>query len=417
MKRYCLFLIILIGMVILGGCTSSNTNSLRINNNLLRETWMSQMNRDPSLWTRTGDRWFFSGEPNQTERDAIAAGNDQAMTVQAVKVPQFTNINIIGSFQVQIAGEQDQNSVYIVGPNSLTRQAGVEVSGNTLTIRQIRIGDTCCENLNAVIVRIGIHNLRCLNVEGVAHVEGRNILSDRLTVESSNNGDILLAGFINLRKVNNNGAGTISIIGARAPNVIVNAYGSGTVNISGRVGVNRINHFGSGEVNIIGADTNALAINSGGNGLTSVLGCVGLRNVTAVDYSHVFVQCVRTNIVSVLAKNCAEVGLSGYATNADITLMDGARFYGGSLRAGSVYIKTFGDSHANIAANGKIFIAANDQSSIYYYGSTKIASTFTTSNSSVIPVWPDNNSWPASPVVNRENQQQYLTKTQQTYGN
>ncbi len=379
-------------LITLFGCT--NTYNAQVNQNLLKEQWIRHVNLNPMIWTRNADRWFFTGEPNATEKYATVAPTDKAMTIMAVNVAQFTKVQINGCFQVQLVGEQDKNSVYILGPNEAVRQTVVQVWGDTVVVNQVTNGKAGMANLKNVIVRIGVRNLRSLKVSGTAAIEGRNLTSDGLVIQSNNNGNMLLSGDVNLLKVTNTGAGTISVIGAYTPclNIVVN--GSGTVNVSGRVGVQSIDNCGSGKVSIIGADSNSLIVNAAGNSTTTVAGYVNLKKLTAYGAPCIYMYWVTSNGAHITLRNNARVGLAGSITNLDLTLSNNARFAGQYLHGGNVYVQTRDYSHANISADKKIFASAINNSSIYFFGSPNIVSRYSADQGSVIPVWSETNELP-----------------------
>jgi hypothetical protein len=394
MKKNTLLRIVLFSLITMITACSSNTDysNAQVNRNFLRENWIPQVNLNPAVWTRGADNWFFSGQPTPLERYANVAPSDKAMTIMAVKVPQFTEVTVDGCFQVQISGEQDRNSVFILGPNDLTRQITVQVWKNTLYIAQIKQARPA--NLKNVIVRIGVNNLHHLKVAGGANVEGRNLSSNGLIIHANNNGgNILLSGQMNLMRVTNWGSGCVSILGAYTPCLDINAFGNGAVNVSGRVGIRSINHQGYGAVNVIGADSNALSVNAL-HGSTTVAGYVNLKKLTAVNESCVLIYWVNSNGAYIIQRGNAGVGLAGSATMLDINMANNTRFMGQYLHGGSIYVQTHNTAHANIAADKRIFASAVDNSSIYFFGSPNIVSRYTADKGAVIPVWSETTTLP-----------------------
>lgn len=353
-----------------------------VNQNLLEETWMRTVNLNPMIWTRGADRWFFTGISDNTP-----AAADKAMSMTSVKVSQFTQVNIHGCFQVQIAGQQQRNAVYILGPNEATRQILVQVSGDTVSITQPEDDKGQMANLKNVIVRIGVRDLRHLKVSGVVNVEGRMLTSQSLVIDANNAGNILLSGNVNLLKVNNSGPGAVSVIGACTPCLYVINRGAGSVNVSGRVGIQTISNLTTGSVSIIGADSRSLSINACGNSRTAVAGYANLKHLSASGNSCVHLYWVSSHDADVTVINNARVGLAGCIVTLNLYLTDNAHFGGQYLHGKNIYVQTHKTAHANIAADRKIFASAGDDSSIYYFGSPSIVSRYTTERGSVIPVW------------------------------
>jgi hypothetical protein len=386
MKSHRLLSIILFSLItILTACTNTNYPSKPLKYDLLGENWIPQVNLNSTLWTRGADNWFFTGEPNQIERAANSASPDKAMTIIAVKVPQFTDVTVQGCFQVQIDGGQEHNSVFILGANDAVRGTVVQVSGNKILIAQRNDDKSQTIDFSKVIVRIGIRNLRNFTVGGGAKVEGHNVMSDGLIIRSTNPGNILLSGNMKVLNITNMGSGTISILGANTPCLDINSLGGGTVNVCGRIGIRTINNKGGGAVSVIGADSKSLTVNAEG-GFTSVAGYVNLRKITATNNSCVLIYWVNSNGAYVFARDTATVGLAGNALMENINLTHNARFLGQYLHGGNIFVQTQNNAHANVSTNQKLFASASDTSSIYYFG-TPAVSPYITGNGVVIPVW------------------------------
>lgn len=392
MKKHCLLSTIIFILFFLVSCSSYRTTSqVQVSHNLLKETWMQKINTDPYRWIKTTDPWFINGEPNKIERYAQTAPFSQAISITMVRVPDFNNIQVDGKFQVQIMGYQEHNTVYVVGPNEQTRQTIVEIKGRTLCIRQANSKVLT----NRVIVRIGINNLCKLTSNGPCLIAGRDIRSNNLVIDSNGNGDIMLNGNINLAQVNQRGAGTITVLGVYSPSLNLNVKGNGNVRVSGRVGVRSINHTGSGVVEVIGADSDGLSIFSAGSGKTSVVGYVNLKKVTACNSSCVYVYWVNSNGLYVNQSEASIVGLAGATANLNLDMTNASRFYGQYLHGGNIYVRTANVSHANVNPDKKMFAAAFDKSSIYFFGSPNIVSRYTSGQGIVMPVWNNNEALPA----------------------
>jgi hypothetical protein len=393
MKKHSLIGIIFFCLFLLVGCATSKTpfSQSQVNRNLLNETWLKRMNLDPNVWTRGSDRWFLTGEPNFTERYVETAPVSEALTTMNVRVSDFTNIQVDSQVQVQIIGQQEHNSVYLLGPNNQIRQTAVEIYNHTLYIRSAKDAD-----LRKVIVRIGVRNLRQITNRGYGNIYGRDITSDNLCINSLNGGKIVLAGDMNVSKINQAGTGTVTVIGAYTPALNIRVTGNGNVNVSGRVGVRSIQNLGNCSVNIIGADTDALTIWAARNGVTSVAGYANLKKVTACDNSQVYLYWVNSNGTYVFESGNARVGLAGMTKSLNVDITGNSQFLGQFLHGQNVYVRTRDNSHANVTADEKLFAAAYDHSTIYFFGSPNIVSRFTAGYGVVIPVWNEGTSLPMS---------------------
>lgn len=370
--------------------------------NLLKETWMQQINLNPNNWVRGADPWYYTGYPYNVAQYDRSASPSKAITTAMVRVPDFTEVNISGDFQVQITGRTEHNSVFVVGSNASTRQVVVEVINNTLYVHKIKDSKECLKN---VIVRINIHNLRVLKNLGTSNIYGRDVMSDHLMIRSCDCGNIFLSGDMNVTRINQTGLGTVAIIGANTPCLSIRAIGNGNVKVDGHVGIQTIYHQGNGEVNVLGADSDSLAINASGNGYTSVVGYVNLKKVCASDCSRVYVYWINSNSLYVTESGNARIGLAGAVTNMNVDTTEGSRFEGQYLRGDTVYVRTRNASHANVASDNKIFASALDNSSIYILGSPKMVSRYTSQNGAIIPIWVD--SPPPAPFPARVVHQQH----------
>lgn len=197
MKLHSIFFIILVSIFTLIGC--STPYQVNVNGNLAKETWMNQVNAiTPSAWTRNADPWFLSGDPNSLEKYLETTPQPIGTSIMSVRAGSFDNIIVNGPFEVQIAGGQDHDSVYVLGPNDAIRQVSVQSSHHTLKILQVKNPSA---NLKTIIVRIGVRNLRNITNLGKGTIYGRNIYSDCLTITECDCGSIILSGQMNLTKV------------------------------------------------------------------------------------------------------------------------------------------------------------------------------------------------------------------------
>ncbi len=396
MKKFNLLIVICLALAVLSACTKTGINYRhQVDNGLTQEYWMSHVNTNPALWTRQGDRWFFTGEPARFDQFTAGIPINKAMSATMVTVPDFHNIRVSGPFQLQIFGHQEHNSVFVIGPNESARQAAIEVRGNTLFIQLPANCKTI--RMDQVIIRIGIRELNNLVAEGCARVEGTQIFSRHLNIATYGNANILLEGNINLANVNSVANGTISVIGAYTPALDIRAVANGSVNVSGRVGIHHIVKAGGGSISIIGADSDALDIQSSGFGITTISGFVNLKKVNATQNSRVYAYWVNSDGTYVNSHDRAVVGLAGSTQNIDIEVDGMARFEGKYLHSGNTYVRTRGTSHANVNPYEKLFANAMDNSSIYFFGSPNVVSRYTMDNGLVVPVWSNTCPTPSVP--------------------
>ncbi len=400
MKKNMVLGAILVIFLTLLGCKGPIYSPTQFNSCLLNENWMQTVNTNPSKWLKNVDSWFITGQPNQTERANLRAPDAAAISYMSVRVPYFSNLKVEGDFQVQIVGNQATTSAYVVGPNTLVNDVVVEVNNQTVFIHPRKDSKA---NLSKVIVRLGVRDLQSITNAGTGTILGRHIVSIGLKITNCASGCIILNGDMNVTKVIQSGSGTITVMGACAPCVQVEVKTNGNVNLSGHVGIQKIIHLGDGQVNIIGADTDSLSIEASGCGLTSVVGYAQLKKVTAKNSSQVYVYWVTGQGAYICASDSAIIGLAGSAANMNIDAYNNSRFWGQYLRGGTVYVRTEEYAHANVNVVCRLFAAATNYSSIYFFGTPTVVSRYTTQNGVVLPVWSKSSllatPQPAAPVV------------------
>jgi len=393
MKRYLPLALVVFTFLLLAGCASHRYPYL--NKNLGSESWMRSVDADPNQWARGADNWFMTGDPNATELADRNAPYAAAISTMAVRVPEFANIKSNGDFQVQLFGTYGPNSVYVYGPNNAVRSVIVEVRGNTLCITMAK---NAPRNIRKVIIRIGVNQLNNLVQLGCGPIEGIQLHSNRLFVTSAGKGNIYLAGPMNLARVLATSSGSVSVFGARTPMLDIKTGGAATVNVGGNIGIRSITHHGIGNINIIGANTDGLRIYADGRGKIGIRGHVNLRTVKARDKTCVYVCNVNSRSLYTWVSDDARVGLAGSAENLYVDTTKRSRFEGHTLCAANAFVRAHDASHINVTASNKIFAAATENGSVYFFGSPNLMSQFVSGLGVVIPIWSDNAA--ICPVVN-----------------
>lgn len=357
-----LFVLLFFGPVT--GCTPPPV--LPENNTSLNETWPKQINTQPNLWLKNADNWFVTGNPNKLEKslNKAQAARAEDIVAQTLLRSSFNEIVVAGNFQVQIIGGQAKDSISAYGPRDLLKALKIESIGHKISI----LPAEGVINLDRVIVRIGIKNLRKLTNLGAGDILGRGVTSKALMVTLQGSGNIYLGGNMNLKQVNQLGMGTITIIGAFTPSLFIEAPGDGLINISGRVGIQSIHQTGNGCIRIIGADSDSLCINTFAAGRIEVVGTVNLQELKARGRSRIYMTCLRSSQLKVLAQNSAHVAFAGIAVQAHVYVADEARFSGQYLKTENMFVNTKNKAQANVSAYHEVFVSAQDQSQVYYYG-------------------------------------------------
>lgn len=382
MKRYIPVGLLLLSTLALTSCATNRTPGMKMD--LTQETWMREVNTNPNVWTRGADQWFLSGKPNSIEMGSRNAPYTAAISTTTINVPNFTRIQVKGDFEVQIFGTYGSNSVYIYGPNDDVRAVAVDVKGDLLCVNQAR---KASGNIRKVIVRIGVNQLHSLTQLGGGLIEGIQLQSNDLTINASGSGNVYLAGNMNVRSIVKTGSGCVSVFGANTPVLDIKAAGSGALNVSGNVGVRSILKNGRSDVNIIGANSDNLKINAKGHGKIGISGIVNLRELTAKDFTRVYVNKITSSDLYAYAYGQSHIGLAGNAQTIYVDAFRSSCVGAKNVCAVAAYARAHDSSHINIGGSGKIFAAATENGSVYFFGTPAVMSQFVSGNGTVIPIW------------------------------
>lgn len=375
---------LLITIIFLTSCASNRMNYPHPT--LAEESWPYAVDTQANRWAQGADRWFLTGEANYAQQMNEHAPYMAAISTMEVKVPNFTNIDAGGQFQVQIVGTSGPNRVFVYGPNDGVRQVIVEVRGNTLYLRQPK---EACPNVARTIVRIGMSDLQQLVQSGPGSIEGRQLQSRGLSVYGNGSGRMYLAGKIYLCSVDSNSAGSINIFGANSTALDIRTTGSGSVNVSGRLGVRSIYHRGCGNINVIGANGGVLNIDADGSGKIGVQGCYDVCRVIARGQVCVYSYCVNSGQLTAYATDKAAIGMAGYAANLRVETSKSAYFEGRYLHAKDAYLKLYDKSHVNLGASDRVFASVNGASSVYFFGSPNAITKFVRDGGVILSVAED----------------------------
>ncbi|MBV9576633.1 MAG: DUF2807 domain-containing protein [Gammaproteobacteria bacterium] len=379
MKRYLLAGLLVLSFLLLVSCASTHPTALKINDT--REYWMPYVESNPNQWMQGADNWFLTGNPNNTEIANRHAPGSAAISTMMVNISDFNAIQSSGDFQLQIFGTEEKNSVFIYGPNSDVRKTTIELHGNTLCIGQTKDATV---NMHQVIVRIGIHQLNKLIQRGRGCIEGIQLMSSGLLITSTGSGNIYLSGNLNVQRIVNAGRGSINLFGINSPLMDIKTAGTGSVNVEGAVGIRYIAHFGMNDINIIGANSNGLKIYAQGVGKIGIRGRVNLCDVITKGKTCAYIVGVNSENLHAAAFDKSHIGLAGFSENLYVDTYQSAKFAGRYLCTHSAYARAHDASHINVTATEKMFAAATQDASIYFFGSPTILTRFVSGNGTVI---------------------------------
>lgn len=387
MKKYCLFLAVVLCMFVLTSCCVINKDSPDCQPqrpDVSKETWIYHLGSylNTNRWLRNADCWFLNGRPDDIAHFKAYGASYPSERLSRIKVSHFSEIQTAGNFKVQIVDDAEPCTVYVLGPLNEVRQVFVAVRDHTLILAPIH--DTKI-SLHHVTIRVNVHNLHRIVHNGNGLIAGRFICSDDLTILSQGNGNIFLVGRMNLHEVKQVGAGgTITLLGVNSSLLDVIVYGNGNVNIGGRFNLRSVIHKGNCDVNLNGAKSNCLTVETAGNGTTVIGGYVNLKRLIARGQSKVYINMVTANETYVTQRDISRVGLAGM-TNLNLDTYNYAIFEGQFLRSGMGYARTRDHSHASVTADKELFAGSMDNSRIFIYGPQSHVSSVTSQNGTIIP--------------------------------
>lgn len=350
---------------------------------LSKENWIRQIDTDSNAWAAKADSWFVSGNLSSVDIQNENAPYADAISDTAVRVPNFRSIKIDGDFQVRLVGAEENNSVYIQGPNDAVRAVSVVVRDKVLCLEQ---AGKAPANMGRVIVNIGVRNLRVLEHHGRGSVEGIRLFTDNLNIQSYGSGNIFLAGHINVKCIVSKGSGSVNVFTIDAYDTEIETYGSGNVNVDAKheVMLKSIRHRGVGDINIIGAASNGLTVDADGKGKIGIKGCVNVKDIRASGQTCVFISTSASDAPCIYVYDDARVGINGTAGTLYGYTTRTSRLMARNLAATNAYVEASGESHMNVTATNKIFATAHDYATIYFYGNPKILTKFEKNNGTVI---------------------------------
>lgn len=372
MKRCVILILMVVCSFCLSACFYSQQPSMK---QFSQEKWIGKVGN--KVDTRDASPWFFRDESKDQE-------NVLTDSINFVTVPvyDFSSIQIAGNFDVQIKGNVKQNYVMVQGPPNVTKFIKIRTIAQTLQLQQL----VSSPALDKVIIRIGIKSLNSLFYQGAGSVEATQLRSPGLIIKSIGSGDIYLKGNYFVRQILQEGNGLISMMGARANQLDILAKGEGEIGISGLIGLHSIVTHRSSEVNIIGAQGENLAIVADNHSKIAIRGQVNISTIRLKDRASVYINAVNSHYLQIHARDHSRVGLRGKVNNLSVELNGGANFYGRDLLARHAFVRTNGQTHANVTATAKLYANANNNSSIYFFGPNDVLFSAANDEAIILPI-------------------------------
>lgn len=382
MKRISLMLLVFTLVALLVSCATTGRYPYT-SADLSRENWRTQMLIDPARWTAKADSWFKVGSTTLGEYRNETAPYGEAISREAVRVPNFHHLKVYGDFQIQVSGDPNVASVWIEGPNDAVRSIAVVVRDNTLSLVQAQNAPL---NMNRVIVHVTMRSISSLTSYGNGRIEGIRLFSSSLIVDSNGTGNIFLAGHLNVRRVISRNCGSVNIYTIKSMQTEIEACGCGDVNIKAEsyIDLKSIRHTGNADVNVVGAVGNNVYVDAKGKGRVNIFGRVGIKEIRASEQVCVFVYDSASARPCIYVYDDAHVGIAGSAGTFYAYTTRNAKLMASSLTAETIYAESSGYSHMNITGTNRVFATARDYSTVYFWGNPDVIDPFEKNEGAII---------------------------------
>jgi hypothetical protein len=260
-------------------------------------------------------------------------------------LPNFSRINSQGDVNLLIHQDK-RNFVLLKGdPRDLARVV-TYVKANTLWLKAPPRKTTFAP----ITAELHLKFFNYLNYKGQAQVTGQNLKTSLLDLVIQNSGKNSFSGRINLKSIDLRG-GVTEINGIHSENLRIALANNARLTLSGIANTSSIS-LNSGFLSLYWVNSPKLEVRAGGN---------------------------------------AVVQLAGIVDRLYIHLTGSACFKGRHLNANNVFVKTYGNSVAEIAARYKQHSLASDQSDIKIFELPEMRTDFMAGNGSVLDIRDFNN--------------------------
>lgn len=137
--------------------------------------------------------------------------------------------------------------------------------------------------------------------------------------------------------------------------------------LNGQIDLRRLQVSGSGKTYINGVNTQALALSLSDEAKVQITGVATVSDIHLNGHAWLSMYWVKSKFLNLKAKDHAFVQLAGIAWRLEACISDHAHFNGQYLRARDGFVRTFGESLAEINILKSEHTLALGQSDIYSY--------------------------------------------------
>lgn len=160
---------------------------------------------------------------------------------------------------------------------------------------------------------------------------------------------------------------------------------TGTTKLGGSIGLQKLVVVGKDNLTeISGINTRNLQLYLTGSPRLQLSGVINLSNIMIKGKAKLSMYWVKSDVLTIRAKDHAELHLAGAVNKLDVELWDYALFKGRFLRAQRSFVKTHGHSTAEISSVNHQSTLATDASDIYYYNLPNTREDFMAFDGSVL---------------------------------
>jgi len=272
------------------------------------------------------------------------------------RIPPFTQVYIIGDMDVQLHTHQKKlPSVRIRASENHLRHIKTYVKNDVLYVVIKRKGKHQRVNGKAyastpIMLDINAPKLRSFTYRGRGHVEGKHIKASPFNLWIKNPMTTRLSGWIDLRNLTVMGPGSVKVSGVHSRALAVNIQGDSDVVVKGTMNLRSLDVNGSGRLTLSKLKSHELVIRATGN---------------------------------------AALKLSGNVNRMDGAFSEKTIFDAKSLIVKEAFVKTNGESVADVTVTGKQHALARDKSDIYWHKKPYMRSGFMARNGSILDMRAD----------------------------
>lgn len=159
---------------------------------------------------------------------------------------------------------------------------------------------------------------------------------------------------------------------------------AGKTAITGKIALRKLQLAGSGQTQIAGLTGRQCKIKITGKQRVRLAGILNVTSLTMAGDSWLSLYWIKSDVLKIRAKDKTFIQMAGIVDTLDLALEDKARFNGRYLRGENVFVKTFGQSVADICAIKTQHTLASGSSNIYFHELPEMTADFMAWNGSVL---------------------------------